>query len=70
MPMPYTSYTPMPGGYNPYAVYQQPAAAPGPPQPGYPQQYYQQQPQYAPAPAPAPAPGYPPQQVSAIYIYL
>ena len=64
MPMPYTSYTPMPGGYNPYAVYQQPAAAPGPPQPGYPQQYYQQQPQYA------PAPGYPPQQVSAIYVYL
>merc|ERR1719300_1494561 len=34
MPMPYQPYTPMPGGYNPYAVYQNPTAAM--PQQGYP----------------------------------
>jgi len=53
MPMPYQPYTPMPGGYNPYAVYQNPPAAM--PQQGYPQQGYYQ-PQYG---AP-PTQGYPP----------
>lgn len=53
MPMPYQPYTPMPGGYNPYAVYQNPPAAM--PQQGYPQQGYYQ-PQYG---APPPQ-GYPP----------
>jgi len=64
MPMPYQPYTPMPGGYNPYAYGNPPAQQgyPGQP-PAYPQQgYYQapypQAPQGYPQGAPT-QPGYP-----------
>jgi len=73
MPLPYQPYTPLPGGYNPYA-YGNPPAQPGypgqapayPPQQGYYQPPYgappQGYPQGAPPPQGFPQGGAPPQQ--------